>query len=205
MDLPGVGENLQDHLNTSIKYECLKPVTLYGADRFPKNVMIGLEYFLFKTGAGATMHTEAGCFIKASAESKLPDIQHHFIPILVYDNGRTPPDRHGFQCHVCPVRPVSRGYLKLRSSDPTQAPIIQPNCMQAEADLALMIESLKVTRDSFNQKSMDPFAAPNSSPVQASRATKRSPTTCGIRLLPVTILPVPARWDRTHSRFSTPN
>lgn len=169
-NLPGVGKNLQDHVNTSVKYACLKPVTLYGADRFPRNAMIGLEYFLFRTGAGATMHTEAGAFIKASPASKLPDIQHHFIPILVYDNGRTPPDRHGFQCHVCPVRPASRGTLKLRSSDPTQAPLIQPNCLQAEADLVLMRESVKVTREAFHQPSMEPFRGAELFPGPAVRS-----------------------------------
>ena len=169
-ELPGVGRNLQDHLNTSVKYECRKPVTLYGADRFPRNVLTGLEYFLFKTGAGATMHTETGCFIKALPSSTLPDIQHHFIPILVYDNGRTPPDRHGFQCHVCPLRPVSRGSVTLRSANPTEAPRLQPNSMQAQEDLALMRQSVKVTRDAINQQSMDPFRGPELFPGPAVRS-----------------------------------
>ena len=157
VDLPGVGLNLHDHLNTSVKYACKQPVTLYGADRFPKNVLIGLQYFLFKKGAGTTMHTEAGCFIKSHSDIKIPDIQHHFIPILVYDNGRTPADRHGFQCHVCPVRPESKGFLKLRSSDPAEHPILQPNCMTTENDLRAMIDSVKVTRDAINQQAMDPY------------------------------------------------
>lgn len=156
-DLPGVGENLQDHLNTSVKYECLQPVSLYGADKFPRNALIGLQYMLFKTGAGATMHTEAGCFVKALPTSDIPDIQHHFIPILVYDNGRTPPDRHGFQCHVCPLRPESRGTVRLRSDDPATPPIMQPNCMTTDHDTQLMIASIKTTRDAMNQKPMDPY------------------------------------------------
>ena len=156
-DLPGVGRNLQDHLNTSVKYACPQPVTLYGADRFPRNVLIGLEYFLFGSGPGTTMHTEAGSFINTGAGSAIPDIQHHFIPLLVYDNGRTPADRHGFQCHVCPIRPVSRGCLGLRSADPAAPPIIQPNCMQAEEDLVLMRESVRITRESFHQKAMAPY------------------------------------------------
>ena len=156
-DLPGVGENLQDHLNTSVKYACRQPVTLYGADRFPKNALIGLEYLLFKTGAGATMHTEAGCFIKALSDSRIPDIQHHFIPILVLDNGRTTPDRHGFQSHVCPLRPESRGHVRIRSSDPAAPPEMQPNCMTTERDRRLMVASVKVTREAMRQKAMDPF------------------------------------------------
>ncbi|MFT7532516.1 MAG: choline dehydrogenase [Gammaproteobacteria bacterium] len=156
-DLPGVGKNLHDHLNTSVKYACKQPVTLYGADKFPKNLLIGLQYFLFKKGAGTTMHTEAGCFIKTKPELDVPDIQHHFIPILVYDNGRTPADRHGFQCHVCPVRPESRGFVKLKSSDPFEAPQLQPNCMSTENDLQAMIDSIKVTRECLNQPAMKPF------------------------------------------------
>ncbi len=159
-DLPGVGQNLQDHLNTSVKYGCRQPVSLYGADRFPKNVLIGLQYFLFKTGAGATMHTEAGCFIKAMPDSDIPDIQHHFIPILVYDNGRKPADQHGFQCHVCPVRPESRGTVTLRSGNPVDSPVIQPNCMSTDRDLAMMIECIKVTRDGLRQPAMEPFLGP---------------------------------------------
>ncbi len=156
-DLPGVGENLHDHLNTSVKYECLRPVTLYGSDRFPKKALIGLEYFLFKRGAGATMHTEAGCFIKTRPELELPDIQHHFIPILVFDNGRKPADRHGFQCHVCPLRPESKGTLKLRSADPTAHPLLQPNCMTTPGDRRMMIDAVKVTREALNQRALDPY------------------------------------------------
>ena len=155
--LPGVGQNLHDHLNTSVKYACRQPVTLYGADRFPRNLLIGLQYLLFKSGAGATMHTEAGCFIKTDPGLALPDIQHHFIPALVYDNGRTAPDRHGFQCHVCPLRPESRGSLTLASADPVAAPLLQPNCMTTPGDLRMMIESVRVTREALAQPAMDPY------------------------------------------------
>ncbi len=157
LDLPGVGQNLQDHLNTSLKYECLKPVTLYGTDRFPRNALIGLQYALFRTGAGATMHTEVGCFVKAGDNAPLPDIQHHFVPILVYDNGRTPPDRHGFQVHVCPLRPKSRGHLTLRSADPRDAPLLQPNCLSEPGDAALMCASIKLTREAMAQPAMAEF------------------------------------------------
>lgn len=156
-DLPGVGHNLHDHLNTSVKYECKLPVTLHGADRFPKNMLIGLQYFLTKTGAGTTMHTEAGSFIKSRADVEVADIQHHFLPLLVYDNGRKPSDRHGFQCHVCPVRPTSRGWLTLKSADPAEHPLLQPNCMTTEHDTGLMIDSVKVTREAFSGAAMQPY------------------------------------------------
>ena len=169
-DLPGVGRNLQDHLNTSLKYACKKPITLYNAMRFPGNLLIGLEYLLFKTGAGATMHTEAGAFMRAGDGPGPPDIQHHFIPILVYDNGRRPPDQHGFQCHVCPVRPETRGRLSLRSTDPTAAPVLQPDYLAAAGDLRLMRQSVKLTREVFAQPAMAPYCGPELAPGPAVRS-----------------------------------
>lgn len=158
--LPGVGRNLQDHVNTSVKYECKLPLTLYGAERFPRKHLAGLRYFLTRGGPASTMHTEAGCFVKTKLARGIPDIQHHFVPMLVYDNGRRPADRHGFQAHVCPLRPESRGWLRLRSADPGEHPIIQPNCLERGADWAMMRESIRVTRESFNQKAMAPFLGP---------------------------------------------
>lgn len=184
-DLKGVGENLQDHLNTSVKMACSQPVTLYKANAFPNNVKIGLEYFLKKTGAGATMHTEAGSFFKTRPDLALPDIQHHFIPILVYDNGRTWPDRHGFQCHICPLRPESTGHLKLRSRDPFQHPILQPNVLATEEDWRMTRDSIKITRDVFAQDAMKPyveaelFPGPNvRTDAEIDQYIRESATTC---------------------------
>lgn len=156
-DLKGVGQNLQDHLNTSVKVACSQPVTLYKANAFPQNVKIGFEYMLFKTGPGATMHTEAGAFFKTRPDITVPDIQHHFIPILVYDNGRTWPDQHGFQCHICPLRPESTGFIRLRSMDPNEHPIIDPNVAATEEDRRMMRDSVKLTREIFAQAAMKPF------------------------------------------------
>ena len=156
-NLPGVGENLQDHVNSSVKMECSQPVTLYKANAFPNNAKIGLEYFSRKTGPGATMHTEAGAFFKTRDDMHLPDAQHHFIPILVYDNGRTWPDRHGFQCHVCPLRPESTGSIKLRSTDPYDHPIIDANVLSTDEDWRMTRDSIKVTREVFRQDAMKPY------------------------------------------------
>ena len=119
--------------------------------------MIGLEYITRKTGPGATMHTEAGAFFKTRDDMALPDAQHHFIPILVFDNGRTWPDRHGFQCHVCPLRPESTGSIKLRSTDPFDHPIIDANVLATEEDWRMTRDSIKITREVFRQEAMKPF------------------------------------------------
>ena len=157
-NLPGVGENLQDHVNTSVKMACSQPITLFKANSFPSNIKIALEYFLFKTGPGATMHTEAGAFFKTQPDLDVPNVQHHFIPILVYDNGRTWPDQHGFQCHICPTRPTSKGHIKLRTTNPKDHPIIQPNVLSTAEDRRMTRDAIKQTREVFAQSVMKPFA-----------------------------------------------
>ncbi|MCY4207638.1 MAG: choline dehydrogenase [Roseovarius sp.] len=156
-NLKGVGRNLQDHVNSSVKMECSQPVTLYKANAFPNNFKIGLQYFARKTGPGATMHTEAGAFFKTRDDMFLPDAQHHFIPILVFDNGRTWPDRHGFQCHVCPLRPESTGSIKLRSTDPFEHPIISADVLATDEDWRMTRDSIKITREVFRRDAMKPF------------------------------------------------
>lgn len=184
-DMKGVGQNLQDHVNTSIKMECSQPITLYKANAFPSNVKIGLEYFTRKTGAGATMHTEAGAFFKTRPNINIPDAQHHFIPVLVYDNGRTWPDRHGFQCHVCPLRPESTGSIKLRSNDPFQHPLIDPNVLATEEDRRVTRDSVKITRDVFTQSAMKEFVKAELAPgpdvrtdAEIDAYIRESATTC---------------------------
>nr|WP_218940295.1 choline dehydrogenase [Denitrobaculum tricleocarpae] len=156
-DLPGVGQNLQDHLELYVQQECVQPITLFDAMKPHNMVKIGIEWFLFKTGLCASAHLEAGAFIRSQAGVKHPDIQYHFLPALVNDHGRDQGDRHAFQAHVGPMRPTSRGYLKLASSDPRQHPIIQPNCLETEQDRREMRDCVKLTREIFAQKAFEPY------------------------------------------------
>ena len=112
-DLPGVGENLQDHLEVYVQQRCTKPITLYSAQwKFPHNmVRIGLEWFLKQTGDGATAHLESGGFIRSRPGVEHPDIQYHFLPSTVNDHGRKVGPCHAYQVHVGPMRPTSRGFL----------------------------------------------------------------------------------------------
>lgn len=162
--LTGVGQNLQDHLNSAVKHECAQPITLYGADRPLRAFTIGLQYLVFKTGAGATMHTESGSFLKTRDDVETPDIQHHFITTLVEDHGRKPADRHGFQAHVCQLRPTSRGFIKLKSPDPRAHPLIQPNYLDTEEDRRILRDAIRVTREIFAQKAFDPYRGPELHP-----------------------------------------
>ena len=155
--LEGVGQNLQDHLETYVQYECKKPVTLFNEYNPIKMAFTGIEWFLFKTGTAAYSNLETGGFIRSNDLVDYPNIQYHFFPSLVLDHGRTNPDRHAFQAHVGPMRPTSRGEIKLKSTNPTSAPSIRFNYMQTEHDLSEMREGIRLAREIFHQKAFDEY------------------------------------------------
>lgn len=159
-DVKGVGKNLQDHLDCSIHYECLEPVTLFSQTRSLKRVLTGLQYLLFGSGPGASQGLEAGAFVKSRPEMETPDLQLHFIAALVFDHTRRKADRHGFTAHVCHLRPQSRGYIALRSADPLTPPVIEPCYLEVEEDLRVLREAIKLTREVFAQKAFDPYRGP---------------------------------------------
>ena len=155
--LEGVGQNLQDHLETYVQYECKKPVTLFNEYNPIKMALTGIEWFLFKTGTAAYSNLETGGFIRSNDLVDYPNIQYHFFPSLVLDHGRTNPDRHAFQAHVGPMRPTSRGEIRLKSNNPTSAPSIRFNYMQTEHDLSEMREGIRLAREIFHQKAFDEY------------------------------------------------
>ncbi|MEE8271563.1 MAG: choline dehydrogenase [Alphaproteobacteria bacterium] len=163
-DLPGVGRNLQDHLELYIQYESTRPITLYGVFNPLTMVRTGLDWFLFKRGLGTSAHLEAGAFIRSRAGVKHPDLQFHFLPSLVIDHGRVRPDRHAFQAHVGPMRPTSIGHLELRSADPRDHPLIQPNYLSTEGDRREMRDGVTLTREIFAQAAFDPYRGPELAP-----------------------------------------
>ena len=156
-DLPQVGENLQDHLDVAVQHECKQPITLFGSNKPMAAASIGLEWFLFRTGKGATAHLEAGSFLRTISSMEFPDIQHHFVPMIIANHGMDWPDRHGYQVHMSQMRPESRGYLRLRSADPRTHPIIQPNLLDAEEDRRCMRDGVRVTREILRQPAFDEF------------------------------------------------
>jgi len=164
-DLPGVGQNLQDHLETYVQHACLQPITLYPVLKNPlRQLLVGMQWTFFGTGPGATNHFEAGGFIRSRAGVEHPDLQYHFLPIAAsYDGSETAPG-HGFQAHVGPMRPTSRGWVKLKSKDPRQHPAILFNYMQTEGDRQEMRAGVRLTREIFAQKAFDPYRAQELSP-----------------------------------------
>ena len=162
--LNGVGENLQDHLETYVQYECTKPVTLYSSFNPINMALIGMQWFLFKKGIAAHSNLEIGGFIRTNEMVDYPNMQYHFFPSLVIDHGRQNPSCHAFQAHVGPMRPTSRGFVKLKSSNPIDSPRIQFNYMQTEHDLNEMREGIKIARDIFHQKAFDHYRGREISP-----------------------------------------
>ena len=156
-DLPGVGRDLQDHLEFYFQVECREPVTLLDAMRPHNMVGIGLRWFLFHDGPAASSHLEAGGFIRSAPGVRHPDIQFHFLPALVEDHGRSKGKMHAYQAHAGTMRPLSRGWIELRSADPTQHPLIEPNYLAEERDRRDLRTCVRLTREIFAQAAFDPY------------------------------------------------
>jgi choline dehydrogenase len=160
----GVGENLQDHLETYVQYTCKEPITLYSAVNPLVKAKIGLEWLLFQTGLGATNHFESGGFIRSEPGVQQPDLQYHFLPMAVRYDGNSPSTGHGFQAHVGPMRPTSRGHVRIRSNKATEAPRIVFNYLSTEQDRKEFRAAIRLTREVFAQPAFDRFRGEELSP-----------------------------------------
>ena len=156
-DLPGIGRNLQDHLELYVQQECIRPITLYSATGLLQKALIGARWMLFRSGLGATNHFEAGGFIRSRAGVRWPDIQYHFLPLAAsYDMS----DRvrcHGYQAHVGPMRSKSRGEVRLASTDPLEPPKVRFDYMSHPDDWTEMRACVRLTRELFAQPAFDPW------------------------------------------------
>ncbi|TWI56501.1 choline dehydrogenase [Pseudomonas duriflava] len=156
-DLPGVGQNLQDHLEMYLQYECKQPVSLYPALKWYNQPQIGLEWMFKGTGIGASNHFEAGGFIRSNEEFEWPNIQYHFLPIAINYNGSNAIEAHGFQAHVGSMRSPSRGRVHLKSRDPRQHPSILFNYMSTQQDWQEFRDSIRITREIMHQPALAPY------------------------------------------------
>ncbi len=150
-DRPGVGANLQDHLEIYIQYRSLKPITLYTYYNLFGKGRVGVEWLLQKTGLGASNQFESCGFIRSSDQVSYPDIQYHFLPLAVRYDGKAAVRGHGFQVHVGPMRSKSRGSVQLTSSDPKATPRIHFDYMSHPDDWAEFRACIRLTRDIFDQ------------------------------------------------------
>jgi choline dehydrogenase len=157
--LPGVGENLQDHLEIYFQVRSKEPVTLYSQLNLISKGMIGAEWLLLKSGLGSTNHFESCGFIRSEAGVEYPDIQYHFLPAAMRYDGTAAFNDHGFQVHVGPMRSKSRGFVRLRSNDPREAPRILFNYLSHPDDLPEWRRAIRLTRELFRQGAMQRYAA----------------------------------------------
>lgn len=156
-DLPGVGENLQDHLEFYFQVACTQPITLYSKQNLISKAAIGARWLLRRDGLGATNHFETCGFIRSRPGIRYPDIQYHFLPLAVTYDGKGLASEHGFQAHVGPMRSKSRGFVRLKSADPREYPRIRFNYMSHEDDWIEMRACVRLTREIFAQKAFDPY------------------------------------------------
>jgi choline dehydrogenase len=163
-DLPGVGANLQDHLEVYVQYECTQPVSLYPALRWWNRLVIGAEWLWRGTGLGASNLFEAGGFIRSDESFEWPNIQFHFLALAMSYDGTNAVNAHGFQAHAGPMRSPSRGRIVARSRDLGEAPSILFNYMSAEQDWREFRDGIRITREIMRQKALDPYRGREISP-----------------------------------------
>ena len=156
-ELPGVGENLQDHLEVYFQYECKQPVSLNGKIGLLSKGLIGTRWILFKDGLGATNHFESCGFIRSRAGLKWPNIQYHFLPAAMRYDGQAAFDGHGFQVHVGPNKPESRGKVWIESADPKAHPRILFNYLSTEQDKQDWRDCIRLTREVLQQDALGDY------------------------------------------------
>ncbi|MEM7743656.1 MAG: choline dehydrogenase [Pseudomonadota bacterium] len=156
-DRPGVGANLQDHLELYIQQACTQPITLFKYWSLLGKAWVGAQWLFGKTGPGASNQFESCAFVRSRPGVEYPDIQYHFLPIAVRYDGQAAAEGHGFQAHVGPMRSPSRGHVTLRSANPEDAPKILFNYMSTEEDWTDFRHCIRLTREIFAQAPFDPY------------------------------------------------
>ncbi|HJZ47841.1 MAG TPA: choline dehydrogenase [Roseiflexaceae bacterium] len=163
-DLPGVGENLQDHLEVYIQHACTQPVSMYPALQWYNKPWIGFQWLFFRTGPAATNHFEAGGFIRSNDDVEYPNVMFHFLPLAIRYDGTAPCDGHGYQVHVGPMYSDARGSVKISAADPTVYPALRFNYLSTAQDRREWVEAIRCARQILRQPAFDPFNGGEISP-----------------------------------------
>jgi choline dehydrogenase len=163
VDLPGVGANLQDHLEVYIQHSCKKPVSMQPYLAKWRMPIIGLQW-LFRRGPAATNHFEAGAFVRSNDEVDYPNLMFHFLPIAIRYDGSAPEGGHGYQVHIGPMYSDVRGTVKITSTDPRTHPAVQFNYLSTGNDRREWVEAVRAARHILNQPAFDPFNGGEVSP-----------------------------------------
>ena len=162
--LPGVGANLQDHLEVYVQYKCKQPVTQQPITQLWRRPFIGAAWLFFRRGPGATNQFEAGGFTRSNNDVAYPNLMFHFLPLAIRYDGTGDTRGHGYQVHVGPMYSDSRGWLKIKSSDPFEKPAIQFNYLSTNEDRREWVEAVKTARNILTQPAMADYNAGESSP-----------------------------------------
>jgi len=169
-ELPGVGANLQDHLEVYQQYECLQPVSLANALKLWNQPAIGAQWLFLNRGIGTSNQFEAGGFIRSAEQFDRPNIQYHFLPVAINYNGSNPIKVHSFQAHMGSMRSPSRGRVQARSKDPRQHPSILFNYMSTEQDWTEFRAGIRITREIMRQPALAPYAGREITPGESARS-----------------------------------
>ena len=147
--LPGVGENLQDHLEVYIQYACKQPVSMYPYTQWYNKPWVGLQWLFLRSGAAATNHFEAGGFIRGNDQVKYPNLMFHFLPLAIRYDGSAGAGGHGYQVHIGPMYADCRGSIKIRSTNPQEHPALRFNYLSTEQDRREWLEAVRVCAQDF--------------------------------------------------------
>jgi len=163
-DLPGVGENLQDHLEVYIQYACRKPVSVQPYLKLWRRPFIGAQWLFLRGGPGATNHFEGGGFVRSNEDVAYPNLMFHFLPVAIRYDGSAPAGGHGYQVHVGPMYSDARGSVKIRSTDPNEHPALVFRYLSTDQDRREWVEAVHVARAILNQPAMAEFNGGETSP-----------------------------------------
>ncbi|RYU09923.1 choline dehydrogenase [Nocardioides iriomotensis] len=155
--LPGVGENLQDHLEVYIQYASKQPVSIAPGLRWRARPGIGYQWLVHRRGLGATNHFEGGGFCRSNDEVDYPNLMFHFLPVAIRYDGSSPTEGHGYQVHIGPMYADTRGWVRIRSTDPRVHPSMQFNYLSTPTDRKEWVEAVRVARDILNQPAFAPY------------------------------------------------
>src|SRR5438552_2134960 len=166
-DVPGVGENLQDHLEVYVQHACTQPVSVAPYLRWRNRPRVGLEWLLFKRGPGATNHFEGGGFARSNDDVAYPNLMFHFLPIAVRYDGSAPASDHGYQVHIGPMNSDARGTVAVTDTDPRTHPTLRFNYLSTDQDRREWVEAIRQVRRNLGQPAFDPFEGGELSPGSA--------------------------------------
>ncbi|TPI27621.1 choline dehydrogenase [Mesorhizobium sp. B3-2-1] len=169
LDSPNLGRNLHDHIETHIQVECDLKYSLNQYLRLDRMVMTGAEWFAFKTGAAGVNQCHVGAFMRSDATITHPNLQVHFFPVFFGPNWIPDPNKGGYRLGVGPLRPESRGTVHLRSADPSERPLIDPNYLATERDRSEMLSGLKLGRDILAQNAFSSYRKREDAPGETCR------------------------------------